>query len=793
MSIEGLHLGARRDDDAPLVLPPAALLRHAMALGASGSGKTVFCKAVVEEVLRAGVPALCVDPQGDLCSLLEAGDPEAWRAHGVDEEAARAFLERVDPVIWTPASQKGVPLSVDPVDPGLAELPADERLRAQSRTAARIVGLLGWDLDADEGVGLAAVFDRALGDRMAAGVAPRFEDLDAQLEAGAEAYAQLVGKGSIEAARRRLARLDVGARRLLFHEGVPLDVPRMLGLHAEAPPHKTRLSVVYLNTLDAQEDKDFLLASLVDRLYAWMLRHPSSELQALFYVDEVAPFLPPVRKPACKEGLQLLFKQARKYGVGCLMATQNPGDVDYKAMAQFGTWALGRVTTRQDRQKLRPTVQGLAPDDADALLDGLPGQAAGELTLLCPDHLEAPTPMRVRWLYGRHETWSEARIEEAAAAFRAREMEAAGLRGEALGGAAQSEEAPGGEAPGGKAPDGAVEPGAAPARSSRGEGPIPGAHGHGADGEPRVAEVDAESASGVEGAAPIPAAALSEAAEEPEPGSASLETAPTSGGGLRARIEALLVERASASVAELAEALGASKSGVRAAATAAVGEGALRRFEGQGGARFWHPGSGARPDLGLERKVFALALGVSLEDAQAHGEAACRGKAFGVLGEAERFDHAELAYRLLYKLDFEERLPPPLLERLFGGGAAEDEHLGSLYFHPQTLELVTYAPSRGVRFGAPTEGAASAVRDFDGQAEIVTEAPAELPLVEEDLRERRRLGELQAHFEERWEARPTAVSFLFVPVWTLVLRRGKGQSFRRVTLDGLVGRPLRWP
>ena len=69
----------------------------------------------------------------------------------VDEEAARAFLERVDPVIWTPASQKGVPLSVDPVDPGLAELPADERLRAQSRTAARIVGLLGWDLDADEG------------------------------------------------------------------------------------------------------------------------------------------------------------------------------------------------------------------------------------------------------------------------------------------------------------------------------------------------------------------------------------------------------------------------------------------------------------------------------------------------------------------------------------------------------------------------------------------------------------------------------------------------------------------
>ena len=95
-----------------------------------------------------------------------------------------------------------------------------------------------------------------------------------------------------------------------------------------------------------------------------------------------------MRKPACKEGLQLLFKQARKYGIGCLMATQNPGDVDYKSLAQLSTWALGRITTRQDRQKLDPAVRSLAPDAADAVLETLAGQAAGELVLLGPDWLE---------------------------------------------------------------------------------------------------------------------------------------------------------------------------------------------------------------------------------------------------------------------------------------------------------------------------------------------------------------------------------------------------------------------
>lgn len=171
---------------------------------------------------------------------------------------------------------------------------------------------------------------------------------------------------------------------------------------------------IYLNTLHNQDDKDFFVAAIADRLYSWMLAHPSPEPQALFYIDEVSPFVPPVRKPACKEGLQLPFKQARKYGVCCLMATQNPGDVDYRATAQFGSWALGRLTTRQDLEKIEPTVKSLDPVACDAIMQKLPALRPGEFVLLSPDHFAAAKELRSRWLLGAHETWDDERIERTA-------------------------------------------------------------------------------------------------------------------------------------------------------------------------------------------------------------------------------------------------------------------------------------------------------------------------------------------------------------------------------------------
>ncbi|MGE0791739.1 MAG: ATP-binding protein, partial [Sandaracinaceae bacterium] len=426
-----LRLGT--SDGADVELAAGALVRHVMALGASGSGKTVFCKSVVEEAVRSGIPALCIDPQGDIASLgSDVLDDDELTAHGIDPAWARAYRERADVVVFTPGSDRGVPLCADPLDPALARLPASERELALSRAAAVVVGLLGFELDSDDGAGLAAALDRALAELIEASVPLSLEALTKHLERAAEgeltAYQRFVEPKKLRTALMRLARLEVGARRRIFHAGVPLDIDSLLGRDPRAPiaEGRVRIAVIYLNSLHAQEDKDFFVAAIADRLYAWMLAHPSVEPQLLFYIDEVAPFVPPVRKPACKEGLTLLFKQARKYGVGCLMATQNPGDVDYRAMAQFGTWALGRLTTRQDLKKVEPTLKSLAPDDSDAILARLPSLKPGELVVLSPDRFERPVELRARWLYTKHETWTEDRIEVHAADARERYAAIAG-------------------------------------------------------------------------------------------------------------------------------------------------------------------------------------------------------------------------------------------------------------------------------------------------------------------------------------------------------------------------------
>jgi hypothetical protein len=415
-----LRLGRRReghDTGAEVVLPAAALLRHVMSVGSSGSGKTVFCKVVVEEAARRGIPVLAIDPQGDLCSLALGADG--------DDPLATELAERLDVVVFTPASRSGVPLTADPVSAEVGRLSGDQRLRALSRTASRIVSLLGYDLDGDDGAGLVAVFDHALNDMADEGrsldglraVIQRLEG-DGQLER----YARLLDVRKIRAACQRAARLEIGARRLLFHDGVPIDIDVLLGRAGTgaAPAGKTRVAVVYLNTLEAQEDKEFVVATLAERMVAWMLQHPSPDLQALFYLDEVAPFIPPVRKPACKEDLQILFKQARKFGIGCLVATQNPGDIDYKAMGQFGTWALGRLATRQDVKKVEPAMRSLIGDKAEPVLEQLPALRPGEMILLSPDAFEAPCPVATRRLHTPHRTLDEEEIETLATAWRSR-------------------------------------------------------------------------------------------------------------------------------------------------------------------------------------------------------------------------------------------------------------------------------------------------------------------------------------------------------------------------------------
>ncbi|MCB9631061.1 MAG: DUF853 family protein [Sandaracinus sp.] len=748
-----LLLGQRRDDLQPFELPPSVLVRHVAALGASGSGKTVFCKVLVEESVRAGIPAICIDPQGDLCSLLLRADPKELVAHGVDPALAEDFHAKVDVVLFTPASTVGVPLCVDPIDGDLLSLRADERVRAQTRAAQRLTSLLGFDLDGDDGAAITAVVDRALGELVDAGVRPSIGALAERLAEPAR-YAALAKPAKIEGASQRLARLEVGSRRLLFGDGVPLDVPRLLGRDESALPGRTRISVIYLNTLDAQEDKEFFLAALAERLYAWMLTSPSVEPQALFYVDEVAPFVPPVRKPACKDALQLLLKQARKYGLGCVLATQNPGDVDYKALAQVGTWALGRVTTRQDLAKLAPALRALA-DDADALVEALPSQGAGELIVLSPDALGAPTPMKTRRLFSGHETFTEARITEAMQDVRARFPIVASAPVESS------------DAPTPTAPTTAPTPTAPTA-------PTPTAPTPTTVTEPTTAPTPTTPTP------TTPTAVTQDTAPDEEPASQG-----------HALLECL-ARHATRSEAELRDELEIGPRILRRQLEALEAEGQIHRLERDGTTRWWSPASGARPDLDLARRVYVVRLTVDEVAVTELGAAQCRsGGALGLLGAREELDHVELRHRLLFRVDFEETAPAPLLRRLTG--AHDEERVGSVYFHPRTLELLTFHPRSGIAFVGSTNELASDVEDLDGHVEVESAPASSLLLLDEEVRGRPTVPEVQRAFASRFTARATAAALVFVPVWTAVLRADGGKGFRRVTLDGVVGKPVAWP
>lgn len=724
-----------------------------MALGSSGSGKTVFCKAVVEEAVRLGIPAICVDPQGDLASL-GAGvvAPTELEARGIAPSVATEIAERAEVVVFTPGSSRGIPLAADPVDAALAELGGEERIAAVSRTAAMVVGLLGFDLDSDDGAGLSAVIDRALVELLDAKARPSLAQLTEHLFVAEQddfgAYARYLDPRKIRVACQRLARLDVGARRALFHGGVPIDIDVLLGRDPRAPvaEGKTRIAVIYLNTLHQQEDKDFFVAALADRLYAWMLASPSPEPQALFYIDEVAPFIPPVRKPACKEGLSLLFKQARKYGVCCLMATQNPGDVDYRAMAQFGTWALGRLTTRQDLKKVEPTVKSLAPVECDAILGRLPSLKPGEMILLSPDQLGAPVEIRTRGLATKHETWTEERVEQHVEPLRARF-------------------------------DALVAEHRAQERDDEERIELPRTR----RGSPVAArEVPSEHERAGTAGAPWPNEDL-DALEVPRsrPSSDKRDQ----------RVLAALAKRESASASELAVALDANEASIRRALARLVERGEARSWEAGRTRRYWAVSTQGRPDLAMPARVAVLASNITEEGAMHIGASHARSSVLGVLGEDETFERAEPIHRLVYKVEFEERVPRSVLTRLFG--RPHDERVGSVYLHPHTLAVLVFTTEGGIRFETSPRGPASAIRDLDDNGEVRLVPPGTLAFDDEDWTARKSEEAAREAFRACFDATPGAVTPLFVPLWHLYLRGAKG-SLRRVTIDALIGRTVDW-
>lgn len=756
-----VFVGVDRIDEAKaqIVLKPASMLRHMMALGSSGSGKTVVCKVVVEELVRSGLPAICIDPQGDLCSLALNADPAFLASKGIEPELAAEFAAKADVVVFTPAARKGVALSADPIS-DVTGLPKSERVYAVTGVASMVVSLLGYDLDSDDGSGLVAVFDRALSKLADAGKYPanldQFTSWMLKLDdASKEELGKYLDVKKIDHACQKLARLDVGARRLLFHEGLALDIDLLLGRgeHSAAQPGKARVSVIYLNTLNSQEDKEFFVAALVERLYAWMLKNPSEEPQALFYIDEVAPFIPPVRKPACKPALSLLFKQARKYGICCLMATQNPADVDYKAMAQFGTWAIGRLTTRQDMAKVQPTVKSLDPVNVDKIMEELPAQKPGQFILISPDNFKNTHRLQTRWLLTEHRTLNDEDIEQLAIErwhdrFAALEAEQSDLN-------AQREQAP----------------------SSNDD--------------------DTERQSATRKRAAV---ASEEAKDEPdesedevdvsEEDSAEPATAPSEE---LVNFDNRLARKPSVSAAEFAMLVKMSDGQARSVLRKLCNVGLARQFKDGRVQRYWSVANGLRPDLGLNEPVSVFTSRVTMQEAERLGRELRASKTLGIFGDDEELDHIDMEYRLVLQVGFSEKVTRAFWKKLTTLDFKNlDELSDHVYLHPTNLKFVVYTPTGGIKLEDNPGEYASKVADFDGVSTVEQTPPAALKFNPAELHQRKHDDIVKQTFKQRFHASVKYVRQMFLPVYQLHMT-AQGRSGTRVAMiDGLSGKPLVW-
>jgi hypothetical protein len=436
---DGLYLGKQVDPDtgalgARLDLDPADLLTHGLVVGMTGSGKTGLAIVLLEELLRRGVPVVAIDPKGDLANLLllfehldSASfapwvDPEAARRAGKDVKAAAAeaadawkkglaewglgeadvaALKRShDAVVFTRGSSAGTPLNVlQSLDaPATPFESASEDLRDEIQSI--VSGLLGLvRVEADPLQSPPAVFLANLVEKAwRAGRSYSLEDL---IGAIADPPFDKVGALPLETAfpRKERQALMMALNNLLaspsfeaWRAGEPLDVARML----RAPDGRPRLSVVSTAHL-ADEQRLFVTALLLDKVKTWMRRQGgTTELRALVYMDEIFGYFPPhPANPPTKRPLLTLLKQARAQGVGVVLATQNPVDLDYKGLANMGTWMVGTLQTQQDRERLSGGLQGAGLEPA--AVAGLLAATRKRVFLLHDVHRRSPALLHSRF------------------------------------------------------------------------------------------------------------------------------------------------------------------------------------------------------------------------------------------------------------------------------------------------------------------------------------------------------------------------------------------------------------
>jgi hypothetical protein len=408
------YLGRRTDSQQTLLYDSKDLVTHAVCVGMTGSGKTGLCIGLLEEAAIDGIPALVIDPKGDLANLLLAfpdlrpSDFEPWvneddaRKKGLspaefaaqqaelwknglakwDQDGARIgrLREAADFAVYTPGSDAGIPLSVMSSFAAPPESTRDDREAMRDHVASTVTGLLGLaGIEADPIQSREHVFlSNLLQHNWSEGKDLDLASLIVQIQSPPIAKIGVMDLDTVYPAKDRFA-LSMALNNMLaspgfeaWMHGEPLDIDRLL-YTSSGKPRISILSIAHLS----DSERMFFVALLLNQTLAWMRKQSgTTSLRAIVYMDEIFGYFPPVANPPSKKPLLTMLKQARAFGVGVVLATQNPVDLDYKGLANTGTWFIGRLQTERDKARV---IEGL--EGATAAAGGKFDKRAMEQTL----------------------------------------------------------------------------------------------------------------------------------------------------------------------------------------------------------------------------------------------------------------------------------------------------------------------------------------------------------------------------------------------------------------------------
>lgn len=432
-----LDVATHAPAQAPLLFKSKDLTTHAAIIGMTGSGKTGLGIGLIEEAIIDNIPSIIIDPKGDMGNLLLAfpelrpADFQPWidpaeaarkemtveayaeatakdwqaglQSWGQGKERIKNLLAATTMTIYTPGSSSGVPVSVlNSFQAPSAEVANDtdtfnDLVNSTTVSLLALVGVTGDPLQSREHILLSSILIHfwRKGENLS------LESLIGNIVNPPFAKVGVFPLDTFYPQAQRMS-LAMSLNGLLasptfaaWIQGEPLDIQRIL-YGDDGRPRTAIFAISHLS----ESERMFFVTMLLNQIIGWMRRQQgTASLKALLYMDEIFGYFPPTANPPSKKPMLLLLKQARAYGLGVVLSTQNPVDLDYKGLSNIGTWFVGRLQTSQDQERVLDGIVGASDGRLDRQkVKGLLSDMKGRQFLLTSAHLDTPLLFESRWV-----------------------------------------------------------------------------------------------------------------------------------------------------------------------------------------------------------------------------------------------------------------------------------------------------------------------------------------------------------------------------------------------------------